>query len=171
MKAILLPLLFTAVAGGAPDIRVAKGLGSHGYNSLRISIINDDSAAADKSSWYNEPFRHRWTANKITSKLFTNITAGTNTIALPDGSSIRVTLPRKGNGIRALLFGDACSPKSSWGGCDMKDSNGNEYDATTVMPEVLNLVQNGSRPVDLWAMLGDNWCKFSFVKIYVGSDR
>ena len=140
----------------AADVRVAKALGSQGLNAIRVSLINDESRA--KSSWpYDRPFQHRWTSNRIASKLFSNLTAGTNGITLPDGSSIDVNLPAEGAGVRAIIFGDPCSPKSSWGGCDLKDANGNEYDATTVMPDVLNAVQGGAHPVDFWAMLGDNW--------------
>ena len=63
---------FAAIAAlitcsAAIDVKISKGLGAHGYDSIRLSIVDQDASSryTDGFFTYSAPFRLKWTQNAL----------------------------------------------------------------------------------------------------------
>ncbi|CAE8632029.1 unnamed protein product, partial [Polarella glacialis] len=93
---------------GAPlELRIAKALGSKGYNKVRISVISQEPQEfTDFNFTYNEQFKYRWTENFLHSALV-DLQPGSNTLSI-GGQQVVVDLPAEDAGIRGILWSDPC---------------------------------------------------------------
>jgi hypothetical protein len=62
LQAVVLLASTVTVRPDSDVFRVSKGLGAHGYGSLRASVISDmDSTQPDNEFYtYNAQFKYRW---------------------------------------------------------------------------------------------------------------
>eukprot|EP00440_Ansanella_granifera_P028054 gb/GFBE01030478.1/.p1 GENE.gb/GFBE01030478.1/~~gb/GFBE01030478.1/.p1 ORF type:complete len:465 (+),score=107.55 gb/GFBE01030478.1/:1-1395(+) len=106
-------------ANAAPELRVAKGLGTKGYNKVRISVVAPQLLdVTDFNFTYKQQFRHRWTDNFLHSALV-DLVPGPNTLSI-GGQSVTVDLPAEGAGIRGVFWSDPCF-SSKWVSCAYAD--------------------------------------------------
>eukprot|EP00931_Biecheleriopsis_adriatica_P049295 TRINITY_DN28511_c0_g1_i2.p1 TRINITY_DN28511_c0_g1~~TRINITY_DN28511_c0_g1_i2.p1 ORF type:complete len:493 (-),score=74.20 TRINITY_DN28511_c0_g1_i2:72-1484(-) len=102
-----------------PELRVTKGLGTKGYNKVRISVIaNRLLDAFDFNFTYRHQFRHRWTESFLHSKLV-ELSPGVNTLSVA-GQKVVIDLPPEDSGIRGVFISDPCF-SSKWIACTYKD--------------------------------------------------
>ncbi|CAE8598400.1 unnamed protein product [Polarella glacialis] len=95
--------------GGAKplELRIAKALGSKGYNKVRISVIGQEPQEfTDFNFTYNEQFKYRWIENFLHSALV-DLQPGANTFSI-GGQQVVVDLPAEDEGIRGVLWSDPC---------------------------------------------------------------
>jgi hypothetical protein len=102
----------------AIDIRIAKGMGSRGYNKVRISVISNTTIDSDIFT-YKSQFKYRWTQNYLSSGII-DVNDGINDITIA-GQSIQIKLPSKGSGVRGIIIADPCIT-SQWIKCDYEDN-------------------------------------------------
>ena len=71
---LLLPLALAQRNSSGLELRIAKGLGSKGYEKVRVSVIagQEEAAAMDFPFAYREAFKYRWTKNYLLSSLMTS---------------------------------------------------------------------------------------------------
>lgn len=159
-------------------VRVTKGFGSRGYDSIRVSVVTDSNgesagtsgeAAASTAvastiaavSWiasYSADFVWRWTQLHLRSGLV-NMTswdpeddAVTRTIDLGDGESIEVSLPKQGAGVRGVLIADPCT-ESTFVRC----TYGKVFETKERTPRLLEaLVGDARNGISYWGILGDS---------------
>jgi len=137
------------------DVRVTKALGTKGYDQVRVSVIQRNSAAPlskeveavfrDQLGAVVSPFRIRWTH----SSYYTRIMSTSDTHALP--SSLRPSpIPAQGAGVTGFLFGDPCS-QNAWEPC----GHAQRFQTHNTSPALLNLFMD-KQDLDFYALLGDN---------------
>jgi hypothetical protein len=126
------------------DLRLSKGFGSRGYNSVRVSSISNDAETVkpDEFFAYAAPFQHRWTNLTLRSALLHNLPLGESLVATPLGN-FTMRLPEQGAGVRGLIMGDPCFINGSFHPCT----------CGTRVARILNAVAPSS---DFRALLGDN---------------
>jgi hypothetical protein len=126
------------------DLRLSKGFGSRGYNSVRVSSINTDvdSVKPDDFFTYAAPFQHRWTNFTLRTTVIDRVPSGDSAVTTPLGS-FTMRLPEQGAGIRGLIMGDPCFINGSFHPCT----------SGTRIARLLNAVAPSS---DFRALLGDN---------------
>jgi len=89
------------------EIRVTKGLGSKGYEMVRLSVVaSSPDVAPDFPFSYRGQFKYRWTQNYLLSSLL-SLQPGENTFRLA-GQSIKIDLPAEDSGIRGFFVSDPC---------------------------------------------------------------
>eukprot|EP00035_Acanthoeca_spectabilis_P038820 m.56504 g.56504 ORF g.56504 m.56504 type:complete len:437 (-) comp9305_c0_seq1:23-1333(-) len=157
--AVLLALsAAAAAAAGVPDFKVARGLGAHGYNAVRISVVNtgNDSDISSLFS-YNQPFQHRWLTStdngtRWLHSTLVNVTPGAVTpVAVGGASTVGVRLPLEGAGVSGVLMGDPCT-EPGFVGCIHFNSSDPNATMALRLPRLLNALAD----VDFRAILGDN---------------
>ena len=126
------------------DLRLSKGFGSRGYNSVRVSSINNDaeSVKPDEFFTYAAPFQHRWTNMTLRSAVLDRVPPGASLVSTPLGN-FTMRLPEQGAGVRGLIMGDPCFINGSFHPCT----------CGTRIARLLNAVAPSS---DFRALLGDN---------------
>jgi len=148
------------------SIRVAKGLGTRGYDTMRLSLIRYDaeqrssesqwakhnvlsSAVSDLKWSYSQKFQYRWTFAHLSSSLV-NVTPGVAQNFRLDGNVIKVKIPKRTDGSIGILIGDPCI-KSPWSdSC----SAGENYRNKQVLQGVLNGMAIHD-DLDYWVLMGD----------------
>jgi hypothetical protein len=151
---MLLVLSVIAATGAtAPDIRLARGLGSRGYGTVRLSVISAANGTGGGARapffTYDQPFRWRWTDKRVQSGLL-NAKDGEQTVDLGDGAGgvVQFSLPAEGAGVTGVLLGDPCT-ESDFVGC----IHFNGSSMGTRLPRLANALAD----VDFRALLGDNF--------------
>jgi hypothetical protein len=123
-RLLALCLLFALSAPAAQasppllDLRLSKGHGSRGYNSVRVSSINDDAGTVKPDDFftYAAPFQHRWTNFTLRTTILNDIPSGSWPVATPLGN-FTIRLPEQGAGVRGLIMGDPCFINGSFHPC------------------------------------------------------
>jgi hypothetical protein len=152
-------MVFLGLAGASGlDWRVVKGSGTRGYNSVRVSIVTD-SAAAPEKPWpfeFSSDFEYRWKYLKLHSTLLEDVKPGSDIEVRAGTETLKVSLPKPTDGLRAVIFGDPCSsnifkfpekhPHACWPGLQSKMGSR--------MPQLLNLA---APDIDAFGILGDNF--------------
>eukprot|EP00605_Chrysophyceae_sp_TOSAG23-4_P002897 GSChrysophyteH1.ASY1.ANO1.3192.1 assembled CDS len=139
-----------------PIVKIAKGLGDHGYNSLRVSVITDAAdSRRDQDSGppftYDAPFAWKWTQYHLQSYLATGLDEGVQTLALGTNlGSINVSLPAQGAGVRGIVIGDPCYEPDFIGCIHFADNS----TMKTRLPRLINAV---AKSTDYRAIIGDNF--------------
>jgi len=129
---------------------VTKGLGSKGYNAVRVSVIaNQLLDAPDFNFTYKQQFKHRWTENFLHSKLI-DLAPGTSTFTIA-GQKITFDLPAEDAGIRAVFISDPCF-SSKWIGC----AYGQRFQTFQHTTAMLNAVF-ADPSMNMLSILGDNF--------------
>jgi hypothetical protein len=137
------------------QLRVAKGLGTRPYGTLRVSVITKaaDAPPAHFDFDYSEPFAHRWKQFALHSSLVSvtgsslNLTLGNTTTA--------IGLPPQGAGVAGVLIADPCTrigSLTSLGGCRYAE----KFKTKDRTPALLNAFV-GDAATSFWGILGDNW--------------
>ena len=110
------------------DLRIAKGLGSKGYEKVRISVVAPQQLIAPGFNFsYQQPFRYRWTEHFLHSalvdaKVGKNVFRIANHTVQAAGPTMRpatrrqVDLPSEEAGVRAVFWSDPCF-SSKWIKC------------------------------------------------------
>jgi hypothetical protein len=95
--------------GQKVQLRVAKGLGTREYGSLRVSVITGAGERPPIAFDYSQSsFAHRWTRFAAHSSLMT-VTANTSTpLHLGNGTTAHLSLPPQGAGVAGVLIADPC---------------------------------------------------------------
>eukprot|EP00595_Chromulina_sp_UTEXLB2642_P001464 CAMPEP_0196765534 /NCGR_PEP_ID=MMETSP1095-20130614/9517_1 /TAXON_ID=96789 ORGANISM="Chromulina nebulosa, Strain UTEXLB2642" /NCGR_SAMPLE_ID=MMETSP1095 /ASSEMBLY_ACC=CAM_ASM_000446 /LENGTH=405 /DNA_ID=CAMNT_0042123769 /DNA_START=200 /DNA_END=1417 /DNA_ORIENTATION=- len=132
------------------DIRVAKAIGSRGYDKIRLSVISNQTIDSDLFD-YSEQFKHRWTDKYLNTGIVTITPGVVNTISITKDSSIDVYIPNEGDGIRGVIIADPCF-QSQWITCAYKD----KFDMFDHLTSLLNAI-NSHDDVHFWQILGDNF--------------
>jgi len=137
---------------GSLDLRVAKALGPHGYDTARVSVVSVGQPVQDSLFSYSARFRYRWEHLALSTGLVT-LNPGLNAIHIGDSTAC-VRLPPLAAGIRGVIFGDPCTGKSAAVTCRTQaDSIWNVEDTLTTL---LNLATKGEG-LDFWSSVGDNF--------------
>jgi hypothetical protein len=136
------------------SVRVAKAMGTRGYDQARLSLIRysgeEVTATAADLEWdYSQPFNYRWTGMEVKSSVVT-VTPGTSQTFTLDGISVDVKIPSRDEGSVGMYIGDPCI-KSPWNSvCSQSES----WDYRKILHSIL-----GSMAVhddlDYYVMLGD----------------
>eukprot|EP00466_Bigelowiella_natans_P008629 jgi/Bigna1/82818/fgenesh1_pg.98_\ len=106
---------------GIPDVRVTPVYASKGYAYVRVSLIDDASAAEDITTTpsdlftYSQPFRYRWTDKRLSSGLL-KVAPGESTKVTIQGTDFDIYLPEEGQGTRGVIIADPCF-SGKWVGC------------------------------------------------------
>lgn len=156
LKLILLVLLAVVLCrchAQQPIVKVTKGLGSHGYSSLRISVISNidttpDEVQENNPFTYDEPFAWRWEQYRLQSYLSKTIPAGKSVQSIGT-DSITVNLPAENTGVRGIVYGDPCTEPDLVGCIHFNDN-------TTMATRLPRLVNAVAPSTDFRIILGDN---------------
>lgn len=116
-------------AGSSPppkpkvNVRVARALGSRGYDKMRVSLLRWDDGAVfddlepssdDAVKWsYSAQFVHKWTNMHLSSAIVRVQPGVTETLNL-GGREVEVRLPEKGEGAVGFIVADPCLVHSRW---------------------------------------------------------
>eukprot|EP01063_Lacrimia_lanifica_P014172 TRINITY_DN20813_c0_g1_i1.p1 TRINITY_DN20813_c0_g1~~TRINITY_DN20813_c0_g1_i1.p1 ORF type:complete len:522 (+),score=168.85 TRINITY_DN20813_c0_g1_i1:53-1618(+) len=140
----------------APDVRVVKGFGTKPYDNVRVSVIAPASAPAATLNGaafdYHGAFQYKWTGNAISSSM---VKATDGEVLDINGASLKVTLPRQGDGVAGVLIADPCVASASVTsrvGCLFAK----KFQTEARTPALLNLF-GGDAETAFWGVLGDNW--------------
>jgi len=154
-RAVLTAVVATAVCGGTgrptstPDLRVAKGMYTRPYDSLRVSTIGDGQEVL-ASPAYTRQFEHRWTSKTLSTKL---VSAGLKGTTVQIGKEhVRLSVPPPGSSVAGLILSDPCF--TSKGGFHCPD--GQLFQILGRLVELLNTLLS-SDEFHFWAVLGDNF--------------
>jgi len=139
------------------SFRVAKGLGSRGYEKLRVSCVRY-AGEADVTerlndglgvSWsYDAQFQKRWTNFHLSSAVV-EVSPGQVSNLNLDGYSVQVKIPTPSQGTVGVLIGDPCIHyDSTW--CKY----GSVFQTKTTLQGVLNSLAAHDE-LDWWAVVGD----------------
>lgn len=143
-----------AVAAAQPIVKVAKALGDHGYNALRISVITDsDSEKIETGTGpftYDAPFRWKWPQYHLQSYLAKGLIDGPQMVDIGNGATMNISLPSKGSGARGIVFGDPCVEPDFIGCIHFTDGSTMQ----TRLPRLVNAV---AASTDWRAIIGDNF--------------
>ncbi|CAK9032194.1 Desumoylating isopeptidase 1 [Durusdinium trenchii] len=132
------------------ELRVAKALGSKGYDKVRVSMIaQSHEDAADFPFEYREAFQYRWTENVLLSSVLT-LTPGPNTLTI-DGQEVVIDLPAEDRGIRGVFWADPCF-SSRYVNCAF----GQTFQTLERSTRMLNAAFEDDS-LDLFGVLGDNF--------------
>jgi len=132
------------------ELRVAKALGSKGYEKVRVSVIagrQDD--AADFPFAYREAFKYRWTKNYLLSSVM-ELKPGANVLQI-QGKEVVIDLPPEDGGIRGVFWSDPCF-SSRYVVCSFAETF-KTLDRSTKM---LNAAFE-DKSMNLFGLLGDNF--------------
>ena len=111
-------LRFAAIAAlitccAAIDVKISKGLGAHGYDSIRLSIVDQNASSryTDGFFTYSAPFRLKWTQNALHTALV-HAAPGNRTVFDVGGSvgQVSVSLPADASRLPARLKASAVTP-------------------------------------------------------------
>jgi len=159
IMSIILVLIASALEPSQDDlpiVRVTKGLGAHGYGSLRVSVVDSGPSSSNPSVFtYSSPFLHRWTSLYLESYLVTDVAQGRSTLLptnRPDvgnNGDISFSLPPQGSGVKGIFFGDPCS-EPDFVGCIHFD------DGTTMQTRLPRLMNAVAPSINYRVMIGDN---------------
>lgn len=140
------------------SIRVAKALGSRGYDKVRVSLIREASSTGDGGSltaegqvqWsYESQFKYRWTKYHLSSAVVSVVPGQNTTLSLGGGREVQVRIPAEGRGSVGVLIGDPCinyDPHYC--------VYGKVFETKTTLQKTLNaLAAHGE--LDYWMMVGD----------------
>ena len=142
---------------GPPQLRVAKGLGTRDYGTLRISLITQHGEPHKPGSmaWdYSEQFQHRWKQFDLHSSLV-EVAGASIDVPLGDGVVANVSLPHQGAGVAGVLIADPCVRRASVTGLAGCFYAG-QFQTWDRTPALLNAFV-GHPDTDFWGILGDNW--------------
>jgi hypothetical protein len=142
----------TFVETSTATVRVSKALGEHGYGALRLSVIDtgDNNAETNSHFTYNEQFKHRWTDKWLHSVLVTNLTAAEHSFPVSNASSVTISLPAEGAGVKGIIFGDPCTEPGFVGCIHFNDT-------TNMSTRLTRLVNALSVDTDFRVIVGDNF--------------
>jgi len=138
------------------SVRVAKALGSRGYDKLRVSLVRYSGqaftaeAVADASAvaWsYSSQFVYKWTDMHLNSAIVT-VTPGVEQSFNLDGYKVNVRIPKQNDGTVGLLIADPCIINSQW--CPYA----NTFDVENTLQDVLNSMAAHDE-LDYWMNVGD----------------
>jgi hypothetical protein len=136
-------------AGGGFDLRVSKAYGSRGYDKVRVSAISTEAIESDVFS-YSEPFKYKWTQYYLNTGIAT-ITPGSVTTLKIANENVDIYVPKEGEGVRGIIFGDPCFT-SEYIVCVYQ----NDFDMFNRSTTVLNAIMKHD-DVHFWNVLGDNF--------------
>ncbi|CAJ1440540.1 unnamed protein product [Effrenium voratum] len=150
MWAAVFAALVLGSAGSGLELRVAKALGSKGYNKVRVSVVADDKQhAADFPFQYREQFKFRWTDNFLLSSVI-ELQAGPNELHIAEQPVI-IDLPAEDEGIRGVFWADPCF-SSKFVLC----SFGKTFQTLERSTRLLNAAFEDST-MNVFGLLGDNF--------------
>lgn len=89
------------------DIRVAKALGSRGYDKVRISVISNESLPllqSDPEYPYSSQFKHRWTDKYLSTGIYSTIPGEVTSISVLPDLSIDVNIPLENSPVRGFVY-------------------------------------------------------------------
>ena len=97
------------------NLRVTKGLGSKGYDAIRVSQISKSAAPYSNMSFfdYSAQFKWHWTDNYLHTSMVQLGDQLSASINLGDQTSVQVKLPRAGEGIAGVFIADPCTKDAS----------------------------------------------------------
>lgn len=136
------------------SIRVAKAMGTRGYDQTRLSLVRysgDKAAATEKDlPWdYSEQFNYRWTDMSLSSSVV-QVTPGSAQSFTLDGVDVEVKIPSRDEGSIGMFIGDPCI-KSPWSSvCSQSES----WDYRRILHSVLGSMAVHA-DLDYYVMLGD----------------
>lgn len=131
------------------DLRISKGIGSRGYDKVRVSVISNSTISSDIFT-YSEPFQYRWTQNTLNTGIVT-VEPGKKTPITIGSQTFEVYIPLETEGVRGILLGDPCFT-SEFITC----LYGREFDMFNHTVELLNAA-NSHDDNHFWMILGDNF--------------
>jgi hypothetical protein len=131
------------------DIRVARAMGSKGYDKIRLSVISNTSIPSQYFT-YSDRFKYRWT-DKFLSTGIVSVTPGEKTSFNVGGKNVEVYLPKENEGVRGFIIADPCFT-SEWVTCKYQD----QYNTFNHVTELLNTLTNKD-DISFWQILGDNF--------------
>lgn len=145
----LLVLQIAVAQNQSLELRVAKALGSKGYQKVRVSVIaGSQDDAADFPFSYREAFKYRWTRNFLLSSLV-ELKPGANVLQI-QGQQVVIDLPPEDRGIRGVFWADPCF-SSRYVVCTF----GKAFQTLDRSTTLLNAAFE-DRSMDLFGLLGDN---------------
>jgi hypothetical protein len=120
MLLLLLAFAHRGAGTGAPedglDVKVARGLGAHGYDAVRITVIGGVNGTVDPTAFsYNAPFKYRWTDRLLHTTLINATPGQMNSYTIGKASlvgpptKVAFHLPSEGAAVRGVFFGDPCT--------------------------------------------------------------
>lgn len=131
------------------DVRISKGYGARGYNSVRISVISHTSIPSPLFS-YSYRFKYRWTQYYLNTGVVTVIPGEKNTFRILN-DTITVMIPKENEPVRGVIVADPCfSSQFVW--C----TYGEKMHTFNRSVELLNAI-NAHNDSDFWMILGDNF--------------
>ena len=134
------------------DVRVAKALGSKGYDAVRLTAISqgEGGIGGGVGFEYSQRFKHRWTKYWLESTMV-KVKPGKEKKVEVGNSTVALSLPKQGAGVKGVFIGDPCF-SSKYVNC----LHAGGYDTLKRMTTLLNLV--GQDPqMSFWSLLGDNF--------------
>jgi len=148
----------TTLQPAGVSVRVAKALGTRGYDKLRVSLVHyTDEARASSGQpapseavqWsYSNQFQHRWTNYSLSTAIVT-VQPGVGESLILDNYNIEVKIPEVTHGSVGVLIGDPCIHNDpTW--CKYA----NYFQVKTTLQGVLNNLAKHDE-LDWWAMVGD----------------
>ena len=100
--------VFEPPLNAAPQLRVANGLGTHAYGTLRVSLITAAHETPPTPFDHSAPFAHRWTHFALHSSLV-RVVPGMPTPFQIGTETATLTLPLQGVGVAGVLIADPCT--------------------------------------------------------------
>ena len=102
------------------DVRVSKALGSHPYNTIRLSVISNHTIDSPYFT-YSKQFQNAWTTSITTGPNFLNsgivtVTPGDTTTFVIENQEVKVSIPAENAGVRGIILADPCF-QSEWNTC------------------------------------------------------
>lgn len=139
-----------------PEVRVAKGFGTKGYDQLRISVVSSSQEPPVPDFFdYSGQFAHRWNQFFLHTTMKTVQPGIEEGIYLGGGRDITVKLPRRGDGIAGLLISDPCV-NSPTGFHFLLCDHGARHHTLERLPALINAF--AAQPeIDFWSLAGDNF--------------
>jgi len=133
------------------DLRVTRGLGTKGYNKMRVSVVTQTYSIFDDFEFqYKDKFQYRWHQNYLYSSLI-DVEPGKDNHLTIAGNSINIRIPEQNKGTRGLLFADPCIMYNSC--CCKNADNWHNLDKGT---DFINEVMKDDQ-MDWFYILGDNF--------------
>jgi len=134
------------------DVRVAKGFGTKGYGTIRLSAISEEKGGLGGGVGfdYSQQFKHRWKEYWLESTMV-DVKPGKKTKVEVGNTTVSISLPKQGAGVKGVFIGDPCF-SSKYVNC----LHAAGYDTLKRISTLLNLA--GQDPeVSFWSLLGDNF--------------
>lgn len=131
------------------DVRISKGYGSRGYDSIRISVISHEPIPSPLFS-YSYRFKYRWTHYFLNTGVVTVVPGEKNTFRILN-DTISVMIPKENDPVRGVIVADPCfSSQFVW--C----TYGEKMHTFNRSVELLNAI-HAHEDSDFWMILGDNF--------------